>query len=163
MQFWFWYLPPGPGYVLRSFFGRPTGSLDIGDCERNIGWHNKITARVTCDSASRVPQELARYQSCTASPHVLYCHPCIVPHSLPGYSDLPVQILRQIREVDVKAVTYEDTHKMEVQNRPTPELQSPTDAILRVSTSGICGSDLHMYDGRTDLKKTPLSVMKSWA
>jgi glutathione-independent formaldehyde dehydrogenase len=42
---------------------------------------------------------------------------------------------------------------MEVQNRPTPELQSPTDAILRVSTSGICGSDLHMYDGRTDLKK----------
>ena len=39
---------------------------------------------------------------------------------------------------------------MEVSN---PRLHSQTDALLRVTTSGICGSDLHMYDGRTGLKK----------
>ncbi len=36
-------------------------------------------------------------------------------------------------------------------------MKTPSDAILRVTTSGICGSDFHMYvymyDGRTPLKK----------
>ncbi|MFZ0733384.1 MAG: glutathione-independent formaldehyde dehydrogenase [Candidatus Sulfotelmatobacter sp.] len=53
----------------------------------------------------------------------------------------------------MKAVSYEGTHKMAVSEHPKPELQAPTDAVLRVTTSGICGSDLHMYDGRTPLKE----------
>ena len=53
----------------------------------------------------------------------------------------------------MKAVSYEGTHKMKVTEHPKPELQAPSDAILRVTTSGICGSDLHMYDGRTPLKE----------
>src|SRR5258707_12220636 len=53
----------------------------------------------------------------------------------------------------VKAVTYSGTRKMKVVERPMPKLNSPTDAILKVTTSGICGSDLHMYDGRTPLKE----------
>ncbi len=53
----------------------------------------------------------------------------------------------------MKAVTYTRPHEMKVVDRPKPELGSPTDAILRVTTSGICGSDLHMYDGRTALEK----------
>ncbi len=53
----------------------------------------------------------------------------------------------------MKAVTFEGVHQMTVKDRPVPELQSPTDALLRVTTSGICGSDLHMYDGRTPLKE----------
>lgn len=53
----------------------------------------------------------------------------------------------------MKAVTYEGTHKMSVSDRPKPKLNAPTDALLRVTTSGICGSDLHMYDGRTPLKE----------
>lgn len=53
----------------------------------------------------------------------------------------------------MKAVSYEGNHTMTVADHPKPELKSPTDAILRVTTSGICGSDLHMYDGRTPLKK----------
>ncbi|HEY1679734.1 MAG TPA: glutathione-independent formaldehyde dehydrogenase [Candidatus Sulfotelmatobacter sp.] len=51
----------------------------------------------------------------------------------------------------MKAISYEGTHKMSVSNREKPSIQSPTDALLRVTTSGICGSDLHMYDGRTPL------------
>lgn len=30
-----------------------------------------------------------------------------------------------------------------------PRIEAPEDAILRVTSSGICGSDLHMYEGRT--------------
>jgi len=53
----------------------------------------------------------------------------------------------------MKAVSYEGTHKMVVGDHPKPKLQKPTEALLRVTSSGICGSDLHMYDGRTALKK----------
>jgi glutathione-independent formaldehyde dehydrogenase len=53
----------------------------------------------------------------------------------------------------MKAVSFEGKHKMSVANHPTPKLKSPTDAILRVTTTGICGSDLHTYDGRTPLEK----------
>jgi len=51
----------------------------------------------------------------------------------------------------MKAVSYKSVRKMEVADRPKPTIKSPTDALLRVTTSGICGSDLHMYDGRTPL------------
>jgi glutathione-independent formaldehyde dehydrogenase len=53
----------------------------------------------------------------------------------------------------MKAVTYEGQHKMAVTTEPKPKMKEPTDAILRVTTTGICGSDLHMYDGRTALEK----------
>jgi glutathione-independent formaldehyde dehydrogenase len=53
----------------------------------------------------------------------------------------------------MKAVTYEGQHKMAVTTQPKPKIKQPTDAILRVTTTGICGSDLHMYDGRTQLDK----------
>ena len=53
----------------------------------------------------------------------------------------------------MKAVSYENKYKMKVGEYPKPKLRAPTDALLRVTTSGICGSDLHMYDGRTPLKK----------
>jgi glutathione-independent formaldehyde dehydrogenase len=53
----------------------------------------------------------------------------------------------------MKAVTFEGDYKMKVSEQPKPKLKSPTDAILRVTTTGICGSDLHMYDGRTGLDK----------
>ena len=53
----------------------------------------------------------------------------------------------------MKAISYEGERRMVVSDRPRPQLKEPTDAILRVTTSGICGSDLHMYDGRTPLSK----------
>ena len=53
----------------------------------------------------------------------------------------------------MKAVMFEGTHKMSVNDHPKPKIKNPTDALLRVTTSGICGSDLHMYDGRTPLEE----------
>ena len=35
---------------------------------------------------------------------------------------------------------------------PEPRIEEPTDAIVRVTSSGICGSDLHMYDGHTSAR-----------
>jgi glutathione-independent formaldehyde dehydrogenase len=51
----------------------------------------------------------------------------------------------------MKAVSYQGVRQMQVSDHPKPKIKSPSDAILRVTTSGICGSDLHMYDGRTPL------------
>jgi glutathione-independent formaldehyde dehydrogenase len=53
----------------------------------------------------------------------------------------------------MKAVTYQGVRHMSVSNQSKPKIDSPVDAILKVTTTGICGSDLHMYDGRTPLKK----------
>jgi glutathione-independent formaldehyde dehydrogenase len=53
----------------------------------------------------------------------------------------------------MKAITYQGAHKMSVSDAPKPKIKSAKDAVLRVTTSGICGSDLHMYDGRTALKE----------
>ena len=51
------------------------------------------------------------------------------------------------------AVSYGGTHKMTATNHTQPKLKTPGDAILRVTTRGIWGSDLHMYDGRTPSEK----------
>jgi 2-desacetyl-2-hydroxyethyl bacteriochlorophyllide A dehydrogenase len=48
----------------------------------------------------------------------------------------------------MKAVTYHAPHDVRVEDRPEPTLESPTDAIIRVELTGVCGSDLHIYRGR---------------
>lgn len=53
----------------------------------------------------------------------------------------------------MKAVSYEGKRKMVVSDHPKPKISKPNEALLRVTSSGICGSDLHMYDGRTALKE----------
>jgi glutathione-independent formaldehyde dehydrogenase len=49
----------------------------------------------------------------------------------------------------MKAVVYQDPFKVTVENVPDPTIEAPTDVIVRVTSSAICGSDLHMYEGRT--------------
>src|SRR5215218_8265785 len=46
----------------------------------------------------------------------------------------------------MKAVTWQGTHDVRVDTVPDPEIELPTDAIIRVTSSGICGSDLHLYE-----------------
>ncbi|HEX4426227.1 MAG TPA: alcohol dehydrogenase catalytic domain-containing protein, partial [Terriglobales bacterium] len=47
----------------------------------------------------------------------------------------------------MKAVTWQGKHDIQVKNVPDPKIQDPHDIILRVTTTAICGSDLHIYDG----------------
>jgi threonine dehydrogenase-like Zn-dependent dehydrogenase len=46
----------------------------------------------------------------------------------------------------MKAVAWHGTHDVRVDTVPDPTLEHPTDAIIRVTSSGICGSDLHLYE-----------------
>jgi glutathione-independent formaldehyde dehydrogenase len=51
--------------------------------------------------------------------------------------------------VVVKAVVYKGPFEVAVESVPDPKIEHPNDAIVRVTSSAICGSDLHMYEGRT--------------
>ena len=50
----------------------------------------------------------------------------------------------------MKAVVYKGKNKVAVEEVSDPELEAPGDAIVRISTAAICGSDLHMYDERSN-------------
>ena len=47
----------------------------------------------------------------------------------------------------MKAVCWFGTHDVRVENVPEPTILNPRDAIVRVTLTAICGSDLHLYDG----------------
>ena len=49
----------------------------------------------------------------------------------------------------MKAVVFAGTRSVEVPEVPDAVLEEPTDVVIRVTSSAICGTDLHMYDGRT--------------
>lgn len=45
----------------------------------------------------------------------------------------------------MKAVTWQGKQKMEIRNVEDPKILEPTDAIIRITATAICGSDLHLY------------------
>jgi threonine dehydrogenase-like Zn-dependent dehydrogenase len=47
----------------------------------------------------------------------------------------------------MKAVVFHRPKSVKVENVPDPKIRHPRDAILRVSLTAICGSDLHIYNG----------------
>src|SRR5699024_140653 len=49
-----------------------------------------------------------------------------------------------------RARVYQGPYEVAVQDVEDPAIQDPSDVIVRITTSAICGSDLHMYEGRTD-------------
>jgi threonine dehydrogenase-like Zn-dependent dehydrogenase len=46
----------------------------------------------------------------------------------------------------MKAVTWHGKRDVRVDTVPDPTIQDPMDAIVRITSSGICGSDLHLYE-----------------
>ncbi len=46
----------------------------------------------------------------------------------------------------MKAVTWQGRQRIGVESVPDPALQDPHDAVIRVTSTAICGSDLHLYD-----------------
>jgi threonine dehydrogenase-like Zn-dependent dehydrogenase len=46
----------------------------------------------------------------------------------------------------MKAVAWHGNRDVRVDTVPDPKIEKPTDAIIRVTSSGICGSDLHLYE-----------------
>jgi S-(hydroxymethyl)glutathione dehydrogenase/alcohol dehydrogenase len=46
----------------------------------------------------------------------------------------------------MKAVTWHGRRDVRVEEVPDPRLKEPTDAIVRITSTGLCGSDLHLYE-----------------
>jgi len=47
----------------------------------------------------------------------------------------------------MKAVCWCGTESLRVENVPDPKILNPRDAVVRITRSAICGSDLHLFDG----------------
>ena len=46
----------------------------------------------------------------------------------------------------MRALTWQGTNRVTVEEVPDPSIVEPTDAVIRVTSTAICGSDLHLYD-----------------
>jgi glutathione-independent formaldehyde dehydrogenase len=56
-------------------------------------------------------------------------------------------------EDEMKALVYRGPKDVGIENVPDAKLEKPTDVLVEITTTNICGSDLHMYEGRTDVEK----------
>ena len=46
----------------------------------------------------------------------------------------------------MRALTWHGKHDVRVDTVPDPEIVNPRDAIIKITATAICGSDLHLYD-----------------
>lgn len=46
----------------------------------------------------------------------------------------------------MRAVTWHGKRDVRVEDVPDPRIEQPTDAVVRVTSTGLCGSDLHLYE-----------------
>ncbi|WP_313817967.1 zinc-dependent alcohol dehydrogenase [Citricoccus sp.] len=46
----------------------------------------------------------------------------------------------------MKALTWQGKRNVSVENVPDPVIEAPTDAIIKITSTAICGSDLHLYE-----------------
>ncbi len=49
----------------------------------------------------------------------------------------------------MRAVVYKGKYEVAIEEVDDPRIEDPTDVVVKVTTAAICGSDLHMYEGRT--------------
>ncbi len=52
----------------------------------------------------------------------------------------------------MRAVVYNGPRDVAVTEVPDATIEEPTDVVVKITATNICGSDLHMYEGRTDLE-----------
>src|SRR5215212_10493082 len=50
------------------------------------------------------------------------------------------------RDAEMKAVTWQGFRDVSVEEVPDPVIKEPNDAIIKVTSTNICGSDLHLYE-----------------
>jgi threonine dehydrogenase-like Zn-dependent dehydrogenase len=49
----------------------------------------------------------------------------------------------------MKAVTWQGHRSVSVEDVPDPVIKEPTDAVVKITSTGLCGSDLHLYETLT--------------
>ena len=60
----------------------------------------------------------------------------------------------------MKALVYRGPRDVRVEEVPDAKIERPTDVLVRITSTNICGSDLHMYEGRTDIEPGQSSVTR---
>src|SRR5204863_1462492 len=63
------------------------------------------------------------------------------PEAAPGATD------RHGRAFEMRANCWMGRNSVQVENVPDPQIMNARDAIVRITSTAICGSDLHLYDG----------------
>ena len=53
----------------------------------------------------------------------------------------------------MKALVYNGPRDVVIKNVPDATIERPTDVLVKITSSNICGSDLHMYEGRTNMEE----------
>jgi len=56
----------------------------------------------------------------------------------------------------MKALVYHGPKKVSVDNVPDAKIEKQTDVVIKLTTTNICGFDLHMDEGRTDVEKSKI-------
>ena len=77
----------------------------------------------------------------------------------PSSSDETTGTVGQRSEV-MKALVWQGKRDVRVEEVPDPRIEDPTDAIVRITSSAICGSDLHLYEVLGPVHETRAT---SWA
>jgi threonine dehydrogenase-like Zn-dependent dehydrogenase len=52
----------------------------------------------------------------------------------------------------MKALVYNGPRDVRVEQMPDAGIERATDVLVQITSTNICGSDLHMYEGRTDME-----------
>lgn len=60
--------------------------------------------------------------------------------------------IRRSWRFHMKAVIYNGPRDIRVVDVADPQIEQPTDVLVKITSTNICGSDLHMYEGRTDIE-----------
>jgi threonine dehydrogenase-like Zn-dependent dehydrogenase len=72
-----------------------------------------------------------------------------LPKRMPAWLS-PVQLERASaaeENIMMKALVWHGKHDVRVDTVPEPQIESPGDIIVKITSTAICGSDLHLYDG----------------
>lgn len=63
----------------------------------------------------------------------------------------------------MKAAVYEGPRTVTVKDVPDAKIEHPCDILVKITTTNICGSDLHMYEGRTSFETAGASATRTSA
>src|SRR5581483_2462176 len=74
------------------------------------------------------------------------------PLPVPGRAGAKGIQRQRAEEENMKAVVYNGPRDVKVKDVPDPRIEQPQDVLVRTTATNICGSDLHMYEGRTDME-----------
>jgi threonine dehydrogenase-like Zn-dependent dehydrogenase len=53
----------------------------------------------------------------------------------------------------MKALVYKGPRDVRIMQVPDAKIEESTDVLVQITTTNICGSDLHMYEGRTNVEQ----------